>query len=321
MSKSIKNILILAGLVVIGGGLITFKIIRDNNSQGKKEILFKAIYDPFIDWPDQFCPETIYQGGPYKKYNINGCIYREYGQFEEIGKGLEKRDCSLKMDRELKKNEYNVVNGCLYKNSEKVFDKNLYSLIKAGEFGERFISNKLGKGIGENANEWFRFEDNGKLYIFIYGTAGCGGCFFSGPYLEIDLASGLIEKASTTAIPVKYNMVISPNKKKAVEVSFVTDYDKEKGEIIKDTTFYIFDFLTFKRTNFIYKLSADKSIIECGDGCRVAPNSIEWVTNDMIKVQPFKHDNWGNVFIPIEDGEQIWDSYMPDGEPIIINIY
>lgn len=199
----------------------------------------------------------------YGGHRINGQVY-EVDEEEAIR-------------AEVSSNQYNIVNGCLYRNNDRVFEYNLLVYDFAGFFDEK-------TSLGEWAEEWFRFTENQNLYIFLKGAAGCGGCVFNGPYLVVDLESETIEMKYAD-LPYLPKLILSPSKKLAIEVDWA-DYLSEDN-LIK---LYLYDFLTTQRTNLVYELPDDKTILIQGHGVYVIKDAISWLNNSTIQIQLFEKD-------------------------------
>jgi TM2 domain-containing membrane protein YozV len=288
--------------------------------------------EPTYDLLYQTCPYDIlgerhnrYKAYIENEYNLNGCIYGvDTKELLNPDYWSERTGCEEFLGDELANNEYNLINGCLYKGKEniKIFNWTIHSMAKAGDFGEQYSLTSTDRwGIGETASEWFRFEDEGILYIFFKGAAGCGGCIFNGPYLKINLSNGEIVKSSAEIPYIPY-LISSPDLKKAIEVEFDQDYDEQKGDMVNNINLYKYDFISLKRSPLILKVPEGKSIIQCGHGCYIPEGAIEWLDNQTIKVQPMEHNGFGNVINLTDEksGKILWDQYLPDGESIMVSI-
>jgi len=137
-------------------------------------------------------------------------------------------------------NRFNVVHGCLYDGQNKALKYNINTYFQTEYFGKKIDD------AGLYVSEWFRFEDNNKLYIYLSWMWECFGCVINGPYLIIDLNSGSIE-GKYSDLPYHSRLVLSPNKKVAIEV------ENRNEEGLVKTKFYLFDFITNKRGKLIYE--------------------------------------------------------------------
>ncbi|NMB48743.1 hypothetical protein GYA13_04925 [Candidatus Kuenenbacteria bacterium] len=162
------------------------------------------------------------------------------------------------IDKIIKENQYTIINECLYKGGKRALDGNLYSYASTDFYGKKINCEECGRGIGEGIDEWFRFREGNKLYIFLYGAAGCGGCVFNGPYLIIDLDSDKIEGRNAT-LPFLPNLILLKDSRYGIEASWVA-WQAEKIDL------YLYDFVQAKRLKLLYTVPQDKTIIIEGDG-------------------------------------------------------
>lgn len=221
-----------------------------------------------------------------------------------------------KINQEIAENEYNLVNGCLYKNGVKVLNYDLVSYSKIGYFTyDPGVKNGLDGDVLQYTNEWFRFQNNNKLFIFLTNTAPCGGCAYNGHYLEIDLASDRIQGKYQDGL-YKYNYTfLSPNKKHAI----VVDWDKNT---IK-TSLYLYDFTNFSK-RLIYTVPEDKSILE--SPYYLPPlDVIAWIDNKTVKIQLYekaisKVNSEINTIKHIETDDNKIGPAIESGEPVVLNI-
>ncbi len=227
---------------------------------------------------------------------------------------------------QLNNNAYNLINGCLYKGDEKVFDYNLLVKRGMGYFSDEdnleIPENRIGH-TWENASEWFRFEDDNNLYIYLKGGAGCGGCIFNGPYLKIDLNTGEVEgyKMKKEYIP---NVELSLDKKKAIITEFFYSLDNDTGLSSRGAIkLYLYDFVKNKRVREVYEVPGDKTILFEGMGANVIDNSITWVDENRIQIINYDISSDGEAEASIledEDGFTTVSGYKNPNEPIIINV-
>ena len=200
-------------------------------------------------------------------------------------------------------NRFNIINGCLYDGERKALNYNLFAYTQTD-----FFTKKTDR-IGEYADEWFRFEHNNKLYIYLNGAAGCGGCIFNGPYLIIDLNSGLVE-GKVADLPYLPYLVLSPNKKIAIESDWDDSYI---------TKLYLFDFLNNKRGKLLFEVPEDKTILIGGHGVFLSEGAIIWSNSSEIKIQLYEKSETGGL-AKSEYIKDIGPQYFKSGEPIIIKI-
>ena len=254
---------------------------------------------------NQMCPSSMfdereneYEPWHSKTYDLNGCEYDR--QSKTIHEHNRIKGCANNMQTELEKRQYNLLNGCLYKDDERVFDRTIHSLLTARELNDKKYS------IGESATEWFRHEDDAHLYMFFVGGAGCAGCVYTGPYLKLNIVSG--ESTFLTAeLPYAPNYLVSPDGKKIVELDF-QHYEGAPEEL----KFYIYDVEAFERTDLIYKTDKSKELLVQSHGAYIAEGAIEWIDDDTIKIQHFESDESGVKY----NGGQ----YIPKGDPILISL-
>ncbi|MBD3231406.1 hypothetical protein GF322_01970 [Candidatus Dependentiae bacterium] len=227
----------------------------------------------------------------------NNCIRWNKDCEEEILNSEEKQ-----IQKIINRNRFNVINGCLYDGQNKALKYNLFAYTHTDFFGQKT------DGIGEAANEWFRFEHNNNLYIFLKGGAGCGGCVFNGPYLIINLNSGAI-KGEYSDLPYLPYLVLSPNKKMALEANW------DEGN---NTKIYLFDFITNKREKLIFEIPKDKSILVQGHGVYLMEDAVIWVDNSTVKIQLYEQATDG--YAKSEYIDNVGIQYFKAGEPVIVKI-
>ena len=186
------------------------------------------------------------------------------------------------IQKEITESKYTLVNGCLYKNGLKTLDFDLSAYYKTDFFGSN-LESKLGAGLTpgtlQSTFEWFRFENDNKLFIFLKNTAGCGGCVFIGHYLEIDLETEKIVGKYQDGLNNYFNTILSPDKKRAITISW-------KNESY-DTELYLYDFTDFSK-KLVYSIPEDKSILGVGYGVQPEEGAISWLNNKTIALQLFE---------------------------------
>lgn len=210
-------------------------------------------------------------------------------------------ELNKKIKNIISNNKYNIVNGCLYKDGISVFNYNLYNYYQVGYFGNNINEYRI-----EELNEWFRFENDNKLNIFLLGRGGRGGL-----YLEIDLLSDQI-KAKKEKIP--YNIIRHENNKKAIEIDDGSDSIK----------LYLFDLIEVKRKELIYEIPKNKTLLITGDGLSIPiEDAIKWINQDTISIQLYETGNpyEGLVSeIEVEENGKTVIQFVKSGEPLIFNI-
>lgn len=196
------------------------------------------------------------------------------------------------IQKEIEESTYNLVNGCLYKDGLKTLDFDLSAYYKTDFFGFN-LDSKLGAsltpGTRQSTFEWFRFENNNKLFLFLKNTAGCGGCAFVGHYLEIDLKTEEIVGKYQEGLNNYFNTILSPDKKRAITISW--DEESYKTEL------YLYDFTDFSK-KLITTISEDKSILSVGYGVQPEQGAISWLDNETMVLQLFEKntgDSTGEV--------------------------
>lgn len=262
---------------------------------------------------NQLCPNGMLdlrnnEYDPYgsRYYYLNSCTYdSETGELK-YSSWFAHNSCEQTYQNEINATRYNIFNGCLYDNGTRVFEKMLHNYVIDGDFGS--FTN-----IGDQADEWFRFEDGQYLYIYLRGGAGCGGCITSGPYLKINLLTHNIEKKSATNVPYPPNVVLSADKTQGVAL------DKSlSGEGKADFTLY--DFRTNEKVKTIFQADSFDGYVVCGDGCYLAEGVISWYDEDTIQIQKFQMDDNGYTLkSDYAKTNNTW-TYYPDGDPVLIDI-
>jgi len=193
-----------------------------------------------------------------------------------------------KIQAEINTNKYNLINGCLYKNGIKALDSDLNSYYKTDFFGlnlESKFGASLTPGTLQSTFEWFRFENNNKLFIFLKNTASCGGCVFVGHYLVIDLKTEEISGKYQDGMTNPFNTILSPDNKGAITVSW--------DNVSYKTDLYLENFTDFSKKS-IYTVPSDKAILYVGYGVQPETGAISWINNKTIAVQLFEKNIDGN---------------------------
>lgn len=166
-------------------------------------------------------------------------------------------------------NRFNILNGCLYDGESKALNYNLLAYQETDFFGTK------AQGL-ELLNEWFRYQDANNLYIYLQGGRG-NGQSFNGSYLVLNLNSGQIQGQSVK-LPNTQNLILSPNKKKAIEA--------------QASQLYLFDFIKAKQEKPIYQIPTSEAIFDCIYGEVLIPEAITWQDDSTIIVQSYKEDSF-----------------------------
>lgn len=199
---------------------------------------------------------------PYSGYHVEG---------SDNTKLNDEKIKTLTLDR------FTVVNGCLYDNGEKKLKYSFDTYLRTDFFGKNYLSGGLGESMAESS-EWFRFENAGKLYIFLQGGVTQLNV---GPYLVIDQTSGIVEGGN---IPggAQDRWFISPNKNRAIIIdNFPEGNDKSIVRL------YVYEFTTGKQRQ-IFQLPENRSITFWGDGPLYG--GISWIDDTKIKVDLYEKD-------------------------------
>jgi len=255
--------------------------------------------------------------GFYGGFEVNGC---RYDRDKTLEYNYSKLSCADNVEDEIDKYDYNVVNGCLFNKGESIFEENLFTKVIYGDFGEEYLRTRAPedrKTMGESAVEWFRFEDKGKLYVFLKGAAGCGGCIYNDPYLLINLNTSNVQLKHGD-IPYLPNLFLSPDRKKAIEVEFeqinISDTERKFP-----TQLYLYNFLTLERGELIYEVPEDSTILSMGHG--FYPMGISWLDDSTIQVQLFENSNGTAIYIfETENGRNNHVDYVEQGDPVVISV-
>lgn len=224
--------------------------------------------------------------------------------------------------KELDRNIYTIVNGCLYKEDKSIFTYNLLLKKELGYFdGLDNLENQVKpivEDLWNSVYEIFRYEDNNKLFIYLGGKGDCGSCIYNGPFLEIDSVNNNIIGGSMD-LPYTPNLFVYLNSPKAVEVVF--DYTQDKSDI----TLYTYDILKGERENLIYKIPSDKTILVIDSkGIHPIKDSIIWLTRDVISVQQYERSSLVGQEAIVNDAMVGWksnrDGYIKSGRPKTLSI-
>lgn len=216
---------------------------------------------------------------------------------------------------EVDKHRYNIVNSCLYDNGKRVSEKNLLLRKLDGEFEpEPGFGDDIKADIShypEFLEEWMRYEHDGKLYIYLETGAGCGGCYFNGPYLEIDEKSGnvLLKEAN---LPWILTLILSPDKKMAIEVEMSRDGD---GKHI-----FLYDIIARKRVKEIHTVPDNMTVVYDGDGTYPIPDSFAWLDDKTIKITQFKVLTDAQIKKLIAEDKVPEVQYGEADKPIVISL-
>ena len=196
---------------------------------------------------------------------------------------------------------YAIWNDCLYKDGVLIQDENLNNLVvkKGNEKYKNFLNNHQW---GEDVIEWFRFKIGKKIRIFLLSGRGCGGCIYTGPYLEINTLNDevVIQFAD---LPYRGNVINSPDNKLGV---FLDVEHFHTGP----TDIYLYDFLNLQNKGRIYTVLKEHSVQICGDGCYISKDAIKWLDNSRIEIHLMQRN---------EDGLVYGDNKVFFGEPFVID--
>ncbi len=229
---------------------------------------------------------------------------------EEILK--EEKESMLK---EINSKQFNIIDGCIYKDKKRLLKNNLYYYLNETDF---FAGKKLENThpMPESIDEWFRIEDKNNLHIYLYGSAGCGGCIFNDYYLKIDKKSGSI-KGKIVDLPYIKNLFLSPDNRFAVEVDYELNKEGRSGEV----HLWLYEFISNERKKLLYKIPENKTILTEGDGIYTM-DVIEWKNNTKISVQLYENDKDSGFakFEYVETNGISSMDYIESGDPLLIEI-
>ena len=197
------------------------------------------------------------------------------------------------------KNDYVIFGNCLYSGGKLVFEKNLILLAIENGFYDRMD----GKRGGDEITEWFRMESEDNMRLFLRGMGGCGGCIFSGLYLEIDKNVNKVE-LEFADLPYIGNTINSPDNQRAVYLN-VPHFHKGQIEL------RLYDYSNLKDKGVVYIVSDDESLQTCGDGCYIYKEAVKWLDNENIAVHAMKRG---------QDDFVYEDKIEFNEDPIVINI-
>ena len=203
---------------------------------------------------------------------------------------------------EEKKIGYQVWDDCLYKDNKLVFEHNLmYEIAQNG--GEEYKNFFYDRKWGEGAGEWARFELNNNLRIFLASAGPCGGCYFTGSYLEINKSNENIQIKFADLPPIDKS-IISPNSRYVVYVD-VPNYDNGPTEV------KLYDFYELKDKGVIYTIPRELTIQRCYDGCYIIEEDRYWLDDNRLALKIMKRQD--------QDMTDI-DKIEYVGDPVIIDI-
>jgi hypothetical protein len=188
---------------------------------------------------------------------------------------------------------YQIAEGYLYLDGELVFDKKLFELVLAGDFGQSYhtrLSDEGGpKTFGPNVEEWFRFAAEGDLFIFLMGKADCGQCGFVGPYLVIDETSGEVQMHSDD-LPGgsgdEGNLFLNTGTPYAIHVVYEYSWSAEEGSDWWNEQIYLYDFSTLKST-LLYSVPEEQTLVMCEMVCGARHDTVEWLNDETVQLNLF----------------------------------
>ena len=203
---------------------------------------------------------------------------------------------------EEKKLGYQIWDDCFYKDNKLVFEHNLvYEIVQNGD--EEYKNFVETKKWGDGAGEWLRLQVNNNLRIFLASNGGCGGCIYTGVYLDINLSNNKIEMKFAD-LPYSGNTIFSPDNHYAFYIN-VSHFYKGTTDIM------LYDFSELKNKGVIYTIPENLSIQQCGDGCYMYKEDAFWLDNYRIQL---------NLLIRGESGVVMPDEIKYVDEPTIIDI-
>ncbi len=171
-------------------------------------------------------------------------------------------------------NRYSVFDNYLWHGNKKIFNENLVNYIK----DDRVEYNKL-----SGVEEWFRYEENNKLFIFLRGSNEVIG-FSLKYYIELDKEKDVAKIQYDNSFPILNSPSIlfdppySPNKE---NIYFVKFDDKDLESI------YVYNWKNKVETK-VLDIPKNETLVSCGEGCWVTSGLISWIDNNHIKVKTFK---------------------------------
>lgn len=220
--------------------------------------------------------------------------------YNDGGAGVLFLDWNEETIARLYQNDYNVIDGCLYKNGSRAMKYSLHLYARTNFFGE-IDENNLNARLGTtNLNEWFRFSRDGKLHVFLWSGAGCGGCVFNGRYLQIDQKTGAVE-GKYVDMPYMMYLILSPDRTQAIH-SVMSDND--------GADLYLYDFIALKDTKKLYTVPQGKILYAWGDGPWLFDDAITWNDGDV----------YVQLYEKIGDTGDWMNDYIKSGTPIKIDL-
>jgi hypothetical protein len=228
-------------------------------------------------------------------------------------------DCKENFKDEFIRRRYNIVNECLYDNGKLLSETPLSHELFDGGFGPKNIDGEL-SGIFnmEITFEWHRFIHENKLFILLAGNAGCGGCWASGPYLIIDLASGEIKKEFYD-FPYYLNHSLSPEGDKIIFMNTLGkgrldfDVDNQRLHILDIPTLIVKE---------IYTVPNNQSLIDGEYWNYLIKDAVIWDSNDEVRVAQIKKNQSiedyerGYAAFKNRESENFFKRYTFLGEPV-----
>lgn len=272
------------------------EIMRQKDRQLKKGIV------GMDDCAENIKDEAGY--GNYKKlefYNgfaVNGNIYSAW-EMKNIQDSIAK-------------NRFNIVNGCLYDGEKRMLEK---TMLYQYHNTNLFINNPREKNMGESIDEWFRFKNNDKIFIYLRGKSRCNGCLFNGLYIVINKETGSV-KGKINNLLTDSEMILSPNNKLAIEISYPKGENYKKDNI----DIWIHDFIHNKKRRLL-KIPKSKTILAMEDKSSLVDKAIVWTSKRTVEIQLFEKDEKSG-FAKKESFQKVdytYSNYIKSGNPIVFS--
>jgi hypothetical protein len=182
---------------------------------------------------------------------------------------------------------YYIVDDYLWHNGKKVFDqkiKDLANLPKDKKWTDY-----------TSANEWFRYDDGNKLYIFIGMDTGVDA--YTGNYIQInkDNNSGAV-KFDSNLLGFNNFSVLSPDNSM---FAYLKVDSWEKG----DESIWVYNWQT-KLNKKIFDIPSDETVLSCGDGCMLNSSLIYWTDANHVFVQTIKQESESKYSLDVQEKDK-----------------
>lgn len=181
--------------------------------------------------------------------------------------------------------DFAYTKGDFFSADGELLSQEILDLTLDGLFGEAFLEgSKLAR-----MNEWFRFKKEDELFVYLYGSADCGMCFFAGPYLKVNENSGEVQPLYREFIDSRAtNLYLYDHSPYAIEVGYNYGWNGNKHHWFNEA-FYLIDLSNPDQQSkqLLMEVPEDKTSVGCSIYCFSDKRSLEWLGQNKVRIYLF----------------------------------